>query len=411
MTPDENSSSQDGAPLLPQRAPVDTPTTDVSSSQQAAANVVRAQLDSIYGGSTPAATVSVAAQTPTSTEPEAIAFDAGNPYERTHDPAPQPNAEQWQKYHSAWQNYYQKYYEGYYTHHLNKVQENGEQTGEGTTYFADQPVEPTKAMDEKLTTDEALFDLRQSLLTKVQTSATKVRKSRHFFPILAGLVVVLVFVFLQYNRVFIATVEAYVVPGASDPQNLIIDPTADVDVGPDNLLIIPKLNINVPTIYGVGTDYNDQMAAMVNGVANFPIPGANSVPGQVGNTVFAGHSSNDITDVGSYKYIFAKLDQLTIGDNIYINYHSKRYVYTVTKTQVVDPTDVSALVYPTTKPILTLITCTPLGTALHRLLVTAEQISPDPTTATAAPSAPTTGKKVTSIPGESPTLFEKIFGG
>jgi sortase A len=93
-----------------------------------------------------------------------------------------------------------------------------------------------------------------------------------------------------------------------------------------------------------------------------------------------------------------------------LNYNGIRYTYSVTKTQVVKPTDVSALVYPTTKPQATLITCTPLGTALNRLLVTGEQVSPDPASASAAPASSGSDSGIV-MPRSSPTLFEKLFGG
>src|SRR5206468_715109 len=101
------------------------------------------------------------------------------------------------------------------------------------------------------------------------------------------------------------------------------------------------------------------------------VPGADSVPGQVGNTVFSGHSSNDLFEAGDYKFIFAQLDKLQNGDTIYVNYNSVRYTYTVMKEQVVKPDNVQALYGYTDKPYLTLITCTPLGTSQNRLLVTA----------------------------------------
>ncbi|MNX98999.1 hypothetical protein D3C86_1314280 [compost metagenome] len=74
------------------------------------------------------------------------------------------------------------------------------------------------------------------------------------------------------------------------------------------------------------------------------------------------------------------------------------------------PEEVSKLVYPTDKPVLTLVSCVPLGTALKRLLITAEQVSPDPTAATTAPAVDDTPKAV-SIPGSEPTFFERLFGG
>jgi len=402
MRPDEVSTTPANAPPLPQRTSESTKTQP--DSQQAAAELLRTKIDALYA-------------TPNSvsdTEPQAIPTQLVdvNPYDRTHVSNPQPQPDQWKQYHSAWQTYYQKYYEGYYSHHLQYAKQalrsqSGAAAQQG--YFAHQPDESVTEA-EVLSRDEALFDLRQKLLVKVQSSAKKVRKSRHFVPIAAALIVVLLFVFLQYNRVLIGSVMAYVSPGSIDPQNIVVDPTTDINVGPAPRLIIPKINVDVPVHYDIGNDYASQMKAMESGLAHFAIPGASSHPGQIGNTVLAGHSSNDLLDTGDYKFIFAQLDKLAIGDSIYANYNSKRYTYTITKKEVVEPTEVNKLVYPTTKPVITLLTCTPVGTALHRLLVIAEQVSPDPSASTAAP-ATTTSTATQAIPGNSPTFFERIFGG
>ena len=229
-------------------------------------------------------------------------------------------------------------------------------------------------------------------------------------PIAAALCVVLVFLFLQYNRVLFANVQAYISPGNINPANIIVDPTTDIAVSPEPRLIIPKINVDVPVVYNTRPDYDSQMKAMESGVAYFGIPGANSLPGQIGNTVLSGHSSNDIIDQGNYKFIFARLDHLQKGDTIFVNYESKRYTYTVTNEEVVKPTDVGKLVYPTDKPILTLITCTPIGTSLNRLLITAEQVSPSPQQANAAPAADS-ANQTSTIPGDSPTFVQRIFGG
>ena len=201
---------------------------------------------------------------------------------------------------------------------------------------------------------------------------------------------------------------AYISPGNIDPQNIVIDPNAAINVGAEPRLIIPKINVDVPALYGVGNDYDSQMKAMEKGVAHFAIPGANSRPGQIGNTVLSGHSSNDLFDTGDYKFIFAQLEKLEKGDTIYLNYESKRYTYVVVGKEVVKPTQVDKLVTGTQKPILTLITCTPLGTAINRLLVTAEQISPEPSTAIA--ESKDTGEAEAKMPGNTPSFLEKLFG-
>ena len=406
-----------GQPNAPQ--PTSTPSSSPSSLQQAAtANVIRSQIDALYGGS-PVAQQQPApqaqqqqpqqqqAQPQFNQQQQQASLVAENPYDRTHTPNPRPQAEQWKQYHSAWQNYYQQYYEGYYN------QQKAATTQQPATSFATQTEASEAPSDEgELTKDQALFELRQKLLGQVRSRATKIRKSRHFIPIIASFAVILVFAFLQYNQVLFAAVNAYVSPGAIDPQNIVINPGGDGVVSDESRLIIPKINVDVPVLYDVGPDHNSQMAAMQKGIAHFPIPGANSHPGEVGNTVLSGHSSNDLFEPGDYKFIFAQLDKLKVGDTIYANYNGKRYTYVITGTEVVKPTEVSKLVYPTDKPVMTLITCTPLGTSLNRLLVTAEQISPDPAAAAAAP----TGSGELSdggatIPGASgPTLLERLFG-
>lgn len=416
MRPDDPQYKRSTTPLIPQRPVVNVPPSHdrQHNTHVAAANVARTQLSHIYSGNTDTPTPQT---TPVVTQqhqsvghvaPHTETTDQPSPYERTHAPASTTvQSDQWKQYHSAWQEYYQKYYERYYVSQMQHSQKALEEriTAATTPQPADQPIAPSS---EPLTQDEALYDLRSQLMDKVRTSAKKVRGSRHFVPITAAVCVMLVFLFLQYNRVLFSNVQAYISPGNVDPANVIVDPSTDIAVSADPKLLIPKINVDVPVIWNTTPDNTSQMAAMENGVAYFGIPGANSKPGQIGNTVLSGHSSNDILDGGDYKFIFARLDQLQNGDSIYINYESKRYTYTITKREVVKPTEVSKLVYATDKPMLTLITCTPLGTATNRLLVTAEQVSPSPSTATPAPSK--TGSDAAPMPGNSPTFVERILG-
>lgn len=339
--------------------------------REAAANVVRGQLEALYNGQ--------------STD--------NNHHKKTYALGPQPYDEHIRRYHAEWQGYYQKYYERYYVNHLHKAIEEAEKNNKS-------PEELKK---------EELANLRERIAAKAKISAKKARKSRHFVPVVSALTVAMIVAFLQYNQILVANVVAYVSPGAIDPNNIIVDPTADVRVGPEPRLIIPKINVDVPVIYGVGYDQHSQLEAMKKGVAHFSIPGANSVPGQIGNTVLSGHSSNDLFDPGDYKFIFAQLDKLQKGDSIYVNYESVRYTYTVTKKEVVLPTQVDKLIYKTNKPMLTLITCTPLGTAEKRLLVTAEQVAPDPSKAKPA-NAETNETTDATFAGDGPTLLERLFG-
>jgi len=408
MRPDDPNTRRSGTPLIPQRSfspTSSTPSRNTQPVQQtAAANVVRGQLEHIYSGHTPTPTPQT---TPVQETAQPEPHETQNPYERTQTNHHAVQADQWQQYHSAWQEYYQKYYERYYIGQVHQTQQALEARVAEASHQV--PGSEQKTEDQPITKEEAIYDLRSKLKSQIRDSAKKVRKSRHFMPIVAACSVMLVFVFLQYNRVLFANVEAYVSPGNIDPVNIIVDPSTEVAVSPEPKLIIPKINVDVPVDYNAKPDYDSQMKSMENGIAWFGIPGANSKPGQVGNTVLSGHSSNDIIDQGSYKFIFARLDQLANGDTVYANYQGKRYTYTVTKKEVVKPTEVSKLVYPTDKPVLTLITCTPLGTSLNRLLVTAEQVSPSPKEAAQAPTD-NSSNATSAMPGNSPTFIQRLFG-
>lgn len=284
---------------------------------------------------------------------------------------------EWQKYHSAWQNYYQNYYNNYYS----KAAEN---------YLA-----TAKMKDERIATGQA----------------RKRRTLRRLLPVFIIGFIVLVALFLQYNRLIFAPIMAYIVPDTGSVTTSLeaVDPTINQAVSPDPRLIIPKLNVDVPVAFNISTD--EVMSAMNYGVAQFSIPGANALPGQIGNLVITGHSAGDIYSSNPYKFIFSGLERLEPGDLIYINYESTRYTYQLTKKEVVEPTNVKALIYDTDKPMLTLITCTPLGTSRYRLLVTAEQISPDPSPDNVA--APTTEAtdSGTTMPANEPSFFESIWQG
>lgn len=380
--------------------------------REAAADVVRSELDAIYAGDsgddTPHTTPVTATPAPDTSKAAAgkamadATDDIASPYDKTHNSPSLNHAEQWKQYHSAWQVYYQKYYEQYYVNAV-KDQFTKHDTEPNTTTVPDD--------DGILTRDEALYQLRQSIIDNATTKAKKARKSRHFLPIASAICVVLVFALLQYNQVLIANVKAYVTPGAIEPQNIIVDPNADVPVSAETKMIIPKINVDAPIVMNVGPTNAEQLAAMSNGIAHVRYPGASSVPGQVGNTVFSAHSSSDWTDNGAYKFIFVQLERLAVDDVIYVNYESKRYSYKVYDLKVVTPQEIGALNYTGDKPIITLITCTPLGTAEKRLLVFAEQVSPDPAGATKPTAEDTENVNTTTeLTGTAPTLLERLFG-
>ena len=366
-----------------------------ASEREAAARLMRQQIDSIYDEAEPKGT------------------ETTNPYRQTHSEttdhaaAEKSTTSDWKQYHSAWQSYYQQYYERYYMAQLRRRQQQVQPT---TTLPSSTAPEPVTGAPGELTQNEAVNELRTKIIKNVKDRSTKVRKSRHFMPIMAAVTVALVFGILQYNRLIVAQVKAYVSPGSINPQNVVLDPTASTKVGPEPKIVIPKINVDAPVVYDVPSlEENVIQNKLRDGVVHYPIPGADSMPGETGNTVVLGHSSNDVFDNGNYKFVFVQLDKLEKGDTFYLHYNGTRYTYSVTEKKVIDPTQVSELVIDNGKPLATLVTCTPPGTALKRLVVIAEQISPDPTKATTKSSS-AGSTQPGNIAGNSPTLFERLFG-
>ena len=360
----------------------------------------------------------------------------------------------WQNYHSAWQNYYQKYYSEYYAKaaksyvetektELNNQYEKRNQIGQLALDSQKRLIENFKNPKPKnLETTEQNSEtsetkstetppslesihvktieatLKERIQKKASSSFQLSKKHRKFIPIFAGVFTVLFILFLQYNRLIFAPIMAYIAPGNSnDTEITAIDPTITATPTAEPKLIIPKLNVDVPAHFNIANDTATIDNAMNHGVAQFKIPGADALPGQVGNLVISGHSAGDIYSNNQYKFIFSGLERLQDNDLIYVNYNSVRYTYKVTKKQTVEPTDVAALVYPTSKPILTLITCTPLGSDRYRLLVTAEQVSP--AYEEKAVSTPTPTDSTTALPGNNTSsempanekpFFQKIWG-
>lgn len=321
------------------------------------------------------------------------------------------NQESWRRYHSAWQKYYQNYYSDYYSKAArNYIEKERLKDARARADGVEAPEKPKMELDNEVMTDaEIKSSLRQRIRKKATDSARISRRRRKLIPIFAGIAVVLAILFLQYNRLIFAPIMAYVSPGNAPASQIeAVDPTITQTVSAEPRLIIPKLNIDVPIRFDVAL--SDVMSAMNNGVAHYRIAGASAYPGEIGNFVITGHSAGDIYSSNPYKYIFSGLERLEDGDLIYVNYNSVRYTYQVVKKEVVEPSNVAALVVNTDKPLITLVTCTPLGTSRYRLLVTGEQISPSTEGAEEAEQyTPVNNGEDETMPSNEPSFFEGVW--
>lgn len=123
---------------------------------------------------------------------------------------------------------------------------------------------------------------------------------------------------------------------------------------PIGVLKIDKINLKLPILSGAT---NGHMKVGVGWIKETtPI-------GEVGNAALAAHRSY------TYGRFFNRLDEVVVGDRFQIEAAGTVYEYEVFQKLVVLPTDTSVLNRNNRDHIVTLITCTPIRKATHRLII------------------------------------------
>lgn len=262
----------------------------------------------------------------------------------------------------------------------------------------------------KLRDARSKAEVRDAIRDKV-TAGGKLEAKHHVQSLLFGLgmgfVVLVIFLFGFFNEVFIAP---FIQPSRAAASTPLIVSNSSVAPSAKPEVIIPKINVQIPVVYGQTSIAEDVLQnALDSGVIHYP---TTAVPGQNGNASFFGHSSNNIFNKGKYKFAFVMLHNLVPGDTFYLTHKSKVYVYKVISKKVVEPSEVGVLNPIPGKPATaTLITCDPPGTSLRRLVVVGEQISPDPAgNSQAAPTVTTTANASSDSPDALPGNGETLLG-
>ena len=142
----------------------------------------------------------------------------------------------------------------------------------------------------------------------------------------------------------------------------------------DDRLYLPRIGKNVP-LRTVPSHQNWQQLeeniqeGLQDGVVVHPI---SRPPTESGNFFVTGHSSYYTWDPGRFKDVFVLLHEVEENDIAEIYWKGKKYTYRLKKKFVVEPTEVGVLDQPEHHRMITLMTCTPIGTNKKRLLVTGE---------------------------------------
>jgi sortase A len=131
-------------------------------------------------------------------------------------------------------------------------------------------------------------------------------------------------------------------------------PPEDVK-GAIGIMKIPKIDLKVAIGEGVDNETLKFAVGHFEGTA---------MAGEKGNFCVAGHRSY------TYSEYFNRLDEVKNGDEIIVQTKKGEFKYKVYEIKVVEPSEVSVL-DATKDATLTLVTCTPVRVATHRLIVKA----------------------------------------
>ncbi|MFA4996283.1 MAG: sortase [Patescibacteria group bacterium] len=161
----------------------------------------------------------------------------------------------------------------------------------------------------------------------------------------------------------------------------------------DNHLKVPSIDVVAPITWKINNEPKSVSDNLINGLIQI---NGTALPGEKGNIFITGHSSNYPWIKSDYNNVFALLNKVVVGDVIHLKYSNQDYLYRVNNIKVVQPDDLSPMAQ-TSNPTLTLMTCTPVGTSLRRLIVTAKQYYPDPNKNTTSSASSSEMKMPTKV--------------
>ncbi len=144
----------------------------------------------------------------------------------------------------------------------------------------------------------------------------------------------------------------------------------DVPALEDNQLVIPAIGVSAPIVWDVPAV--DALAKLQDGVVQVR---ESYLPGEAGRTFIAGHSSGYWWFRNQWTSVFVLLDKLNDGNYIFLKYQNQTFAYRVVRREIVPPSRVDVIRDERVQlNELALMTCTPIGTSLNRLVVYAEPV-------------------------------------
>ena len=133
---------------------------------------------------------------------------------------------------------------------------------------------------------------------------------------------------------------------------------------------IPAIGLVSSLVVGQGTDNAVLKNDLDKGVVYYP---GSSFPGQTGQTIILGHSAPPNWPHIKHDWVFSNLGKLKVGDEIFVYFNGKKYVYQIKDTSIIARG--GEIPYNTNGNTLVLISCWPPGKNYQRIAVQAKLIN------------------------------------
>lgn len=181
--------------------------------------------------------------------------------------------------------------------------------------------------------------------------------------ILAGVILAAIFIIVLYYQA---------APKTLPPPPALATPSQDIASPNTPTINIPQLDKPIPLIYSHTLEEKQIQQYLKQGAVVLPL---GTTLGQPGNVVITAHSSG-FQSFGPYRFAFAKLGELEVGEEFQITAGTATYTYRVYAKEIVWPNQVDKLPNDD-RSTVTLVTCWPIWTDFKRLLVHSELVNVD----------------------------------
>ncbi len=135
-------------------------------------------------------------------------------------------------------------------------------------------------------------------------------------------------------------------------------------------MTIPRLNlIDINVSFADPYNARNALTVLKNGLGHYLSP-----PGSGEKMVLFGHSSGYNWDSSSFKQVLRQIDQLKVGDMIYINYEERGYAYQIRNQEILPANKLNTVMNDYGYEELAMYTCWPPDSVSHRYVVYAAPV-------------------------------------